>query len=1018
MRILLLEDSATDASLMEYELRKAKLTYTLKQVQTEEAFVAALDHFKPHLIIGDHRLPSYDGLKALVYVQENHSEIPFIFISGVVGEDKAIESLKLGAKDYILKDRLTRLVPAMQRALREVENYREQREVFQKFVNLANFPSENPNPVLRIARDGKILFANQSSSQLLQFWGCEIGQQLADDPKKFALECLASGLKKEIEVICDNIVYSLMLHPINERNYLNVYGTDITERKQVEARLARLNVCFLGFGNNFDANIQQLVEVGGNLLGGTCALYNRLQGDKLFSVGQWQTPADYQALDVAKGHVCFDVICKRADNPLVVRNLQASHYAQTDPNVRRYNLETYIGAVVHCQQVAVGSMCVVYQADIEPAPNDLLFLGIIAAAIGVEEERKQAKEELQRLRRQQELILNSTWEGIIALDLTGNHTFVNPTAARMLGYEVGELLGRHSHLVWHHSKADGTPASEEECPVYAALRKSEAYHGRKEIFWRKDGTSFPAECSFAPLLENGEVKGGVVTFKDVSEQSEAEELSRNLMSWSPVGIYILADKKFKFVNHWFQNTIGYNEKELLNFNFWNLVHPEDREAVRANTLKMLRGKTSIPYKYRVIAKGGKIKWIMETVVKIQYMGKTATLGSFIDITEQKQLEDHFRHAQKMEAVGRLARGVAHDFNNMLTVVRWYSDSIINKTKAGNPIHGHAKGILQAATRAIALTNQLLAFSRKQVMELQVLDLNVVIKDMEPMLRSLIGEDIAIAMVLDPELWAIKADSAQMGQVIMNLAINAQDAMPRGGNLTIETENVYLNAANANKHLEVVPGNYVLLVASDNGIGMDAETRSHLFEPFFTTKKDEKGTGLGLAMVYGIVKQSGGYIWVDSEPGQGTTFKVYFPRVEGTVKPLRERKAPTKVLQGLETILVVEDEDMLRDLICETLGMHRYKVLEARDGSEALRAGEQHEKPLDLLLSDVVLPKMGGRELAERLSRSHPEMRVIFMSGYTENAIVHHGVLDPDINFIHKPFTVIELLRKVREVLAG
>jgi len=387
-----------------------------------------------------------------------------------------------------------------------------------------------------------------------------------------------------------------------------------------------------------------------------------------------------------------------------------------------------------------------------------------------------------------------------------------------------------------------------------------------------------------------------------------------------------------------------------------------------------------------------------------------------DRAENRLLEVQLRQSQKVEAVGRLAGGIAHDFNNLLTAIIGYSDILLHDLGANNPLKADVIEIKKAGQRAATLTSQLLAFSRKQVLQPRVLDLNEVVADMDKMLRRLIGEDIELVTHFGPELGRVKADPGGLEQVLMNLTVNARDAMPQGGNLTIETSNAELDDAYARKHIAVVPGSYVMLAVSDNGCGMDAETQSHLFEPFFTTKELGKGTGLGLSTVYGIVKQSGGYIWVDSEPGTGTTFKIYLPRVSETKETEAFIQEKTEMLTGSETVLVVEDESTVRNLVRSLLQRSGYTVLEATHGEEALRTVVRQEGTIHLMVTDVVLPHMSGRQLAERLATIRPNVRVLYISGYTDNAIVKHGVLDPEIAFLQKPFTPEALLRKVRDVL--
>jgi nitrogen-specific signal transduction histidine kinase len=386
-----------------------------------------------------------------------------------------------------------------------------------------------------------------------------------------------------------------------------------------------------------------------------------------------------------------------------------------------------------------------------------------------------------------------------------------------------------------------------------------------------------------------------------------------------------------------------------------------------------------------------------------------------DISERRQLEEQLRQSQKMEAVGRLAGGVAHDFNNLLTAISGYSELMLRRLRQGDPLRHNAEEINKAGNRAASLTSQLLAFSRKQVLQPKVLDLNIVVADMDKMLRRLIGEHIELVTILEPQLWSIRADPGQLQQVILNLAVNARDAMPEVGRLTIETSNIELDDENARWHVGVRPGRYVMLAVNDTGFGMDSQTRERVFEPFFTTKEVGKGTGLGLATVYGIVKQSGGYVWVYSEPGRGTTFKVYLPRVDAPAEAVA-RPRETGTLVGTETILLAEDDETLRPLAKGLLEKLGYRVLDAENAERALALAAAHGGPIHLLVADVVMPGASGRELARRLAQTRPDTKVLYISGYTDDAIVHHGMLEPGLHFLQKPFTPAALARKVRDVL--
>jgi two-component system cell cycle sensor histidine kinase/response regulator CckA len=389
-------------------------------------------------------------------------------------------------------------------------------------------------------------------------------------------------------------------------------------------------------------------------------------------------------------------------------------------------------------------------------------------------------------------------------------------------------------------------------------------------------------------------------------------------------------------------------------------------------------------------------------------------GTLLDITERKNLEEQLRQAQRIEAVGRLAGGVAHDFNNLLTAILGYSDIVLEQLPSGDRLRHYVGEIKKAGERAASLTRQLLAFSRQQVLAPLVLDLNAVVADMEKMLRRLIGEDIELVTVLGHDLARVKADPSQLEQVIMNLAVNARDAMPEGGRLSLATANFLVDEAYAQRHVGLKPGPYVTLTVTDTGCGMDAETLSRIFEPFFTTKEKGKGTGLGLSTVYGVVKQSGGYIEVESEPGRGTAFRVYLPQVEESLTNVKEREPAAAPSSGAETILLVEDEESVRTLVESVLRSKGYKVIPAARGDEALALSEQYAQPIALMLVDMVMPRMSGRELARRLAPLHPETKVLFMSGYAGSSA--SDGLDADTHFIQKPFTSEALARKVRETL--
>ena len=487
----------------------------------------------------------------------------------------------------------------------------------------------------------------------------------------------------------------------------------------------------------------------------------------------------------------------------------------------------------------------------------------------------------------------------------------------------------------------------------------------------------------------------------------------------PVG-YLLSDKDFRYTrwNPAAESIFGFEAAEVLGKHpFEVIVPPEARELVSSVFERIQRGTMDEHSQAQNRTKDGTLitcEWLSTPLFDDD--GTFAGMLALVqDVTDRKKLEEQLRQSQKMEAIGQLAGGVAHDFNNLLSVVLSYADLILADLESDDVIRGDVEEIRRAGERAAALTRQLLMFSRQQVIEPKVLDLNDVLSGVDKMLRRLVGEDVELTTIHGPSLGHIRADPGSVEQVLMNLVVNARDAMPVGGKLTIETANFLLDEEYARAHIDAKPGAYVMLAITDTGSGMDKSTLARIFEPFYTTKEKGKGTGLGLSTVFGIVQQSGGTVWVYSELGVGTTFKVYLPRVDEAAEDMRSLVV-SATLRGSETILLVEDEDQVRDVARGILLRQGYSVLDARNAGEALLLCEQHPGRIHLLLSDVVMPRMSGPALAKRLVRSRPDMKVLCMSGYTDDAAVRHGVIDAELAYLQKPLTVDSLSRKVRSVL--
>lgn len=546
-------------------------------------------------------------------------------------------------------------------------------------------------------------------------------------------------------------------------------------------------------------------------------------------------------------------------------------------------------------------------------------------------------------------------------------------------------------------------------------------------FTAKDGTRKFGEVTGSPLFRDGEIVALIAVARDITDKKLAEEALhrekekfRVLVEESPLGVSIIGkDGNYKYLNPRFIELFGYTQEDIPTGREWFRKAYTDREYRNQVISTWIADNEESkadefrPRTFNVTCKDGSKKVIKFLPVTME------TKDQFIiyeDITEHEKLEAQLRQAQKMEAIGRLAGGVAHDFNNLLTAIIGNADLTLMSLDKDSPLLENIEEIKKAGHRAASLTRQLLTFSRKQVLQPKVLNFNEVIIGLNKMLVRLIGEDVELETFMEPDLGLIKADPGQIEQVLLNLAVNSRDAMPQGGKLTIETTNVDLDEEYFRKHAEhMQTGPYVMLSVSDTGIGMNKEVLSHIFEPFFTTKETGKGTGLGMATVYGIIDQNDGYIWPYSEPGQGTTFKIYLPRIEGEVEPEQKEKALKKIPDASETILMVEDNDEVRNLTRNILQRYGYKVLEAENGEEALRISQQ-QQTIHLMLTDVVMPGMSGRELAECIQSQRSEIKVLYMSGYTDSAIVHHGVLTSGVNFIQKPFTPEQLTSKIREVL--
>lgn len=633
------------------------------------------------------------------------------------------------------------------------------------------------------------------------------------------------------------------------------------------------------------------------------------------------------------------------------------------------------------------------------------------------EEAMRLQERILRAKKEWELTFDAVPDPILLLDRQCRILRANRAAAELAGLQCSQLIGQRCYEV-----IAGLCAPSSGCPLEQALATGR--EARSEVSDARSGKIY--EAAVSPLRESGgEVSGCVCVLRDVTGRKQAEialrrseERYRNLFENASDMVCTLdLAGNFTSLNKTGEAISGYTRQELLARNFSEIVPPEYVPRIRREARRALTGAMVEPLELQIVAKNGRT---IPLEVNGNAVWKDARQVEILaiarDVTLRNELAKQLIQSQKMEVVGQLAGGVAHDFNNLLGVIVGFSDLLLERLSAGDPQIKYVEQIKKAADRAVAVTRQLLAFSRKQVLQLRELQLNTLLEEMEPLIRHLVGERIDLGMMLDPGLGQIRADPGQVQQLVMNLIMNSRDAMPKGGTLTIQTMNARLDEDCARRHPDVRPGNYVTLAVSDSGMGMDAETKSHIFEPFFTTKPAGKGTGLGLSTAYGIVRQSGGHIWVYSEPGEGATFKIFLPRIAGVGETEMFNMAIEAPSGGGATVLVVEDESSVRELVHEFLESDGYILLEAKGGAEALEIAEQDSSTIDLLLTDVVMPGISGPQLVQRLATLRPGMQVLYMSGYPVESVDAYGMNMAASNFIAKPFTREALLRKVRDVL--
>ncbi len=924
LRLLLIEDSEDDALLIVRELTRAGYEPNYVRVDTEAAVRTALKRGPWDIVVSDFRMPHFTGTDALKLLRDGDRDTPFIFVSGTIGEDIAVEAMRAGAQDYVTKGNLRRLVPAIERELRDAAVRRERRASEARFRRVVNSAMVG---ILFRDTQGRITDANDQFLKVVGYtredlqagridWRAMTPPEYEAADAKALEELAATGtctpfekefIRKDgsrVPVIAGGALLDEPDHPSV------AYVLDITERKGAEDEL-------LARGEHLSSIYRTVADVVFALT---------VEGEDEYRFAS-VNPAFLSATGLRSEQVVGKQVDEVVPEPSLTMALGKYREAIREKRIVRWEETSSYPSGVRTGEVSVA-----------PVFDNTGRCSHLVGSVHDVTERKQAADALRARERQQAAVATLGERAIEAADLTSL-------------LEAAVLLVSETLDVRY-------------CKVLELQPNGKSLLLRAGVGWRE------GSVGHAMVGSGTESQAGYTLLRNepvISDDLPAETRFRGtdlLKSHGIVsGVTVLIPTKTRPFG-----ILG--------------AHTDRRRTFTQDDIHFLQAVAHI-------------------------------LGTTID---RDRAETASRQSQRLESVGRLAGGVAHDFNNLLTAITGYSQLLLADLPPGDQKGSDLEEIIKAAMRAASLTRQLLAFSRRQVLEVKRLDLNSIVQDMEKMLRRLIGEDIELQTVLRPDLGTIRADPGQVEQVILNLVVNARDAMPKGGRLILETANVELDASYGAEHAGVQPGSYVMLATADTGVGMEKEIQSHIFEPFFTTKGPERGTGLGLATVYGIVKQSGGNIWVYSEPGRGTTFKIYFPLVvEGAMvaRPSGKTSSPT---YGSETVLIAEDEEAVRRLTERVLQHAGYQVLVAQQGTDALLIAQRHQGPIHLLVSDVVMPQMGGGDLARQLAATRPDLRVLFLSGYADPSIVEQGLLDGGAAFLQKPFTTEALMRKVREAL--
>ncbi len=1079
LRVLIVEDSEEDALLILRELKRSGYDPVHERVETSEGMKLALTRQTWDIILADYSMPHFSGLVALTILKGSGLDTPFILVSGSIGEDTAVAAMKAGANDYMMKNNLKRLVPAIEQEIREANVRRKLKEAEEamrqselRYRTVARLSSDFSYSCIHTGEKGYAVdWITNAFFPLTGVSEAELHEQRCwltlshPEDRETAMEPLR-GLRpgesdtREFRIVTkEGQVLTIVNHleceaDIEAPGGLRVYGAvqDITDRRRAEEALRESEETARALVNATNDSVF-LIDTAGNVLALNEITAKRLgkRADEILGSYLY----DLLPLDVAQRRK------KRLDE--VFRTGKPAYFEDERQGIWfdtcGYPIFDATGKVtklaIYGRDITERKRMEEELRENEKAAKRLAQENKVIAEIGrvisstlkIENVYERFAEEVRKVIPFDRIVID-------LVNADGNNATIRyiagiETPSRRIGDTflldgsiTGEIVHTRSPLLIQGEEIakiskrypDGLLSIKAGIQSFMGipLISKDQVIGVLHFRSLKPNAYTESDLRLAESI-GAQIAGAVANAQLFSERMRAEEALvtseeryRTLFEGAAEGILVanIADKQFKYANPAICRMLGYTMEELTRVGVADIHPKEALDHVMAEFNAQTRGEKTLAIEIPCLRKDGSILYVSIATTPVVIDGRKCNVGFFTDITEHKkteealkQTEEQLRQSQKMEAIGQLAGGIAHDFNNLLTIIKGYSQLSLLGFKEGDPLRGNLEEIKNAADRAAGLTYQLLAFSRRQILDHKVLDLNIVLRNLEKMLHRVIGEDIELMMHLPEGLGRVKTDPGQIEQIVVNLSVNAKDAMPDGGKLTIETANMVLDEEYARKHVAVAPGRFVMLSVSDTGMGMTPEIKEKVFEPFFTTKKKGEGTGLGLSTVYGIVKQSGGNIWVYSELGKGTTIKIYLPFVEEPLDEIRKKEVVGEgLLRGSETIFVVEDEEVVRNLVIRILKELGYRVLEAAQGVDVFPVADEHEGPIHLLLTDVVMPKISGRELAERLASLRPGIKVLYMSGYTDNAIAHHGILDKGMNFIQKPFTVEGLARKVREVL--